>query len=610
MKSFGRYTLQEKIGEGGMAVVYKADDDRLKTIVAIKIIRTEKLSAEKLQSALGRFEREARILASLTHPNIVSIIDYGSHEGIPYLVMPYLPGGTLKDKLGKPVGWKRAIQTLLPIACGLEYAHNRGVVHRDIKSSNIIMTESGQPMLSDFGVAKSLTSKENTELTITGVGIGTPMYMAPEQWKGHTSPQSDQYSLGVVFYEMLTGRRPYVAETPAAILIKQSTEPLPHPREYGIDLPKNVAETLIKCLSLAPEDRLKDMGELVARLEHSAKINKPISFSQKLGGVLGRKKNIQAYNKAAKPSIYYLGLGLMVFGLFLVSKFLLDTLGQTGNDMPSITSTKEMAPTQLAEPSPTWAISNATPTESVTASVFEYNTGSTLIDKDGMTLVFVQQGEFNMGNSDGEGDEQPVRTVFLNSYWIDKTEVTNIMYKQCVSAGACVPPTNFSSSTRSSYYNDPAFNEYPVIYVTWDMANSYCIWVERKLPTEAEWEKAARGTDERQYPWGDIEPNSNLMNLYIGDTTTVGSYPEGQSPHGALDMAGNVWEWVNDWYDASYYGSSPTDNPKGPPSGTSKVLRGGSWYYGQSNVRTTFRNSLDPSYSSFYYGFRCAKSID
>ena len=185
-KSLGRYNLLERLGEGGMAVVYKAFDTRLETEVAVKVIRTEKLTEETKERTLRRFDHEAKVLARLTHPNIVTVTDYGEYEGNPYLVMPYLSGGTLKEQLSRPVAWEKAFHILAPIARGLEYAHQHNIIHRDVKSSNILMTDSGQPMLSDFGVAKILILDVSLDLTNVGMGIGTPAYMAPEQWTGKT----------------------------------------------------------------------------------------------------------------------------------------------------------------------------------------------------------------------------------------------------------------------------------------------------------------------------------------------------------------------------------------------------------------------------------------
>lgn len=144
------------------------------------------------------------------------MIDYGEHQGSPYLVMEYMPGGTLKQKLGKSIPWQNAVKLLIPIAEALEYAHEQKIIHRDIKPSNILLMQKGQPMLTDFGIAKLLETEETFTLTSTGVGVGTPEYMVPEQWAGQTIPQSDIYSLGFVLYEMVTGRKPYIADTPAA----------------------------------------------------------------------------------------------------------------------------------------------------------------------------------------------------------------------------------------------------------------------------------------------------------------------------------------------------------------------------------------------------------
>lgn len=266
-QSFGRYHILEQLGEGGMATVYKAYDTRLEADVAVKVIRTDNISSGTMDQALIRFEREAKALARLTHPNIVKVIDYGEHDGKPYLVMEYLPSGTLKKKLGKPMPWKEALRLLMPIANALDFAHRQGMIHRDVKPSNILITADGEPMLTDFGIAKILDTQEAAELTGTGVGIGTPEYMAPEQWTGNTSTKSDQYALGVVLYEIITGRKPYPTDTPAAILLKQVNEPLPRPTEFVKNLPGKVEKLLIKALDKDPGNRFNNMAEFSDAIE-------------------------------------------------------------------------------------------------------------------------------------------------------------------------------------------------------------------------------------------------------------------------------------------------------------------------------------------------------
>ncbi len=270
-QSLGRYHILEQLGEGGMAIVYKAYDTRLETDVAVKVIRTENLTLGTMERALKRFEREAKALARLTHPNIVKVTDYGDYEGKPYLVMPYLPGGTLKQKLGKPIPWQEAARLLLPIARALDFAHRQNMIHRDVKPSNILITADGEPMLTDFGIAKILDLEETQDLTGTGMGIGTPEYMAPEQWSGGATVLSDIYSLGIVFYEMVTGRKPYMADTPAAILLKQATEPLPRPTMFVPDIPESVERVLVKALARNPQDRYQGMKILTMAMEELIK---------------------------------------------------------------------------------------------------------------------------------------------------------------------------------------------------------------------------------------------------------------------------------------------------------------------------------------------------
>jgi serine/threonine-protein kinase len=231
--------------------------------------------------------------------------------------------------------------------------------------------------------------------------------------------------------------------------------------------------------------------------------------------------------------------------------------------------------------------------------------GSTSISpKDGMLLLYVPSGGFTMGSKEGSGNEFPDHTVFLDAFWIDRTEVTDGMYALCVAEGACQPPVN------SNYYGIPEFDNNPVTNVDWNMAQAYCGWAGRRLPTEAEWEKAARGTDGRYYPWGNEAPNADLLNygLNVGVTTAVGSYPAGASPYGALDMAGNVWEWVADWYQVDYYTLGNTSNPQGPHDGRHRVIRGGAWGIFEAGVSTSARVRYLPESSSYDVGFRCAVS--
>lgn len=227
---------------------------------------------------------------------------------------------------------------------------------------------------------------------------------------------------------------------------------------------------------------------------------------------------------------------------------------------------------------------------------------------DGVTMLYVPAGTFSMG-SETSSDERPIHAVNLSAYYMDKYEVTNAAYKRCVEAGVCDPPKQSNSYTRSAYYGNPEFDEHPVIYVDWNMAKTYCEWRGARLPTEAEWEKAARGTDGRTYPWGEsISCDQANYRDCVGDTTKVGNYLDGVSPYGMYDMAGNVWEWVNDWYDSSYYQSSPSSNPQGPTSGQIRVLRGGSWYGSVNGVRSAYRFRYGPSVADFGIGFRCSLS--
>ena len=223
--------------------------------------------------------------------------------------------------------------------------------------------------------------------------------------------------------------------------------------------------------------------------------------------------------------------------------------------------------------------------------------------------VPVAAGDFWMGADDGADDEGPVHPVQVGEFWIDTHEVTNARYRECVEAQVCRSPALTISRHRPDYFWDAKFADYPVIFVSWQQADAFCRFAGGRLPTEAEWEKAARGPAPslNTYPWGDTLPDCEHANMAgcIGDTDGVGRRPLGQSPYGVMDMAGNVWEWVADWYDARYYQAVPLTDPQGPGDGTLKVMRGGCWESGAQLLRVSCRRAEIPRAWADNVGFRC-----
>ncbi|MBI5494313.1 MAG: SUMF1/EgtB/PvdO family nonheme iron enzyme [Deltaproteobacteria bacterium] len=226
--------------------------------------------------------------------------------------------------------------------------------------------------------------------------------------------------------------------------------------------------------------------------------------------------------------------------------------------------------------------------------------------------VQVASGPFVMGSDHGAPDERPVHAVQVSAVKLDRHEVTNRRYRDCMRAGACSAPALPTSHRRPAYFESPAFDDYPVIFVSWNQAAQFCHFAGGRLPTEAEWEKAARGPapDTREYPWGKERPDCRRANLggagsCVGDTDRVGRRPDGASPYGAMDLAGNVWEWVQDWYGADYYSVSPGRDPQGPAKGSLKVMRGGCWESGASSLRASCRRAELPNAWADNVGFRC-----
>ncbi len=608
-KTLGRYRILERLGEGGMAIVYKAHDTRLDREIAVKVIRMEEFPSKHQERLLERFKQEARVSASLSHPNIVKVLDYGEEDSSPFLAMELVTGSTLKKRLGKPIPWQEAARLLAPIARALEYAHKQAgtIIHRDVKPSNILLTAGGIPMLSDFGIAKVLENEETFELTTTGAGIGTPEYMAPEQAGKGFDHRVDIYALGTVFYEMVTGRKPFEADTPTAVMIKKNTESPPLPTRFVSNLPVPVEWILLRALARNPHDRYRNMDEFALALESLAggflpKVPAPPSPTQTV--------TIQMAN----PRLW---LGLAgIFAFFFIAAIVLWFSLRPAPEPTEQANEEEQISTHKPILDGLPLLDIPTPIETKTSA------------KDDSVFVLVPEGEFIMGSDTGDpffwGAEAPKHNVYLDAFWIHQTEVTNSMYRACVEAGACSPSSVSSSRTHKDYYDNEIFQDYPVINVTYDAASAYCAWIGGRLPTEAEWEKTARGTDGRLFPWGNDEIQDDFANLCDANCTNldtpefglndgytevapVGSFPAGSSPYGAMDMAGNVLEWTSDWYVVDYYINSPYENPTGPASGSKHPVRGGSWSSLRDGMRPSARTSKSPNDASDLIGFRCAK---
>ncbi|MFQ5942323.1 MAG: bifunctional serine/threonine-protein kinase/formylglycine-generating enzyme family protein [Anaerolineales bacterium] len=673
-KQLGRYRVVGPLGEGGMAAVYRAYEPGLDRDVALKVLPRHFASDPQF---IGRFEQEARVIAKLQHVHILPVYDFGQEDDYTFIVMPFIQTGTLADQLDDhPRPLPEILRIISQVGDALGYAHDRGIVHRDIKPTNILIDDRGNCLLTDFGIAKMVEA--TVQFTQSGAILGTPAYMSPEQILGQTlDGRSDLYSLGIVLFEMATGRKPYRAETPPAIFVKHLHDPLPMPRSLNADLPEAVERVILKVLTKEPADRFANASDMVRALQEAVTdtslraVEPAVEYASLAPTLAGKPSDVESGEEevaesepapaavaeidesegapAAQaaldehepgdlrrlrellPSIRTVGLILGGLVVAVVAVSILRGALVGGEEPRPIGEADEQAPAKVETPAaataavpppteqpalPTAAPATITPQSAPAA-------GSTQISPvDGMRQVYVPEGEFNMGadasDPDGSADEKPVHTVMLDAFWMDQTEVTNRMYRMCVMAGACDFPS------RAPQFDNPDLTDHPVVGVNWRDAEDYCEWAGRRLPTEAEWEKAARGSDGRTFPWGFSAIAGHRLNFADASldelwadaseddgfmySSPVGNYPAGASPYGALDMAGNVWEWVSDWFLSRYYLNSASENPAGPASSptNSHTVRGGSFLSNARNVRAVYRFGYSPDTSAADLGFRCA----
>ena len=593
-----RYRIVSLLGQGGMGAVYRAWHLHLNLPVAVKeMVPQPGLDVNTLAQLRQQFQQEAAILARLNHPHLVGVIDFFEEGNNVYLVMHFVAGESLSDRIERE-GALPETQVLAwadQLLDALEYCHGRGIIHRDIKPQNVVITPEGQATLVDFGLVK-LWDPNDPRTRTAMRGIGTPEYAPPEQHStqpGHTDPRSDLYSLGATLYHALAGQAPQTASERMAF--PDQFAPV---RALNPHVSSEMEAVVLKAMQLPVANRFKSVVEMRAVLGGGtvAPLKRKPTSQHQVTRAMPKAQPATQFRKLARGCVWALGgvtlLALTIGLLVVVGDKLIPT----------------EKPTEI-------------PTEIPTPSAGDIWTRPA----DGMVMIYVPAGMFRMGQGGIHDDEQPAHSIALDDFWVDQTEVTNGQYKQCVKVGNCVPPTENDSQTRSTYYDDDIYDDYPVIHVSWHQANAYCEWAGGRLLTEAEWEYAARGSESYAFPWGDVFDGERLnycdancaldqaqksVDDGYADTAPVGSYPDGASWCRALDLAGNVWEWVADWYDSNYYGDSPTRNPEGPSSGEFRVLRGGSWTDAVSVTHSANRRKSYPDDTFNNVGFRCARDSE
>ena len=573
-KTVGKVRIDKYLARGGMAEVYLGSHLTLERPVAIKFLHSY---IELDPDLLSRFQREARVVAGLRHPNIVQIFDFDTTNGHPYIVMEYLKGPTLANYLrrmheqNERIPPHQVARLLKGLTAALDYAHEQGIIHRDIKPSNILLdskadeisldkplTNDVEAILTDFGLVRIVDAVSQTA---SGMISGTPAYMSPEQARGDkTDHRTDIYSLGVVLYEMLAGRVPFEGESTTSVIYMQINSP-PPPIE---GIPSAVQDVMNRALTKDPNERYQSSRQMAidfflaigmtaqAETIHQT-LPAPLATAPASIEPLIEQNAVRSPVWIGVGIFSFLGLLVLAIGAFR----LLPTLTNSANPTEAL-STEITEPTLSTAPSLTVDLPEA----------------------DGM--VEIKSGNYEVGRASTDDYHSATKNIALDGFWIDQYQTTNRQYQ------LFIDNTGAQAAQISGGENNP------VRGVTWDQAVAYCSWAKKRLPTEAEWEAAGRGPGPapQLYPWGnDVTAGGQTLALPDQDTYQVGTQLVNQSPNGVFDMVGNVWEWVGEPYSSV-------------PEGY-KILRGGRY----GNLQDlAYRLAVAPDDARYvkYAGFRCA----
>ena len=557
-----KYEVIRRIGSGGMADVFLARHAAHGALFAIKVL-AERLAED--DRVVARFEVEAKLEARLSgHPNIVPVFDIGSSEGLHYIVMPYIQGEDLASFVRREgrLRPKDAANIVAQVAEALSWAEDKGVVHRDLKPANIRLDTSGRAIVVDFGIGKaSQSSIGSTDLTLPGEGLGTPFYMSPEQFLGEVcDARSDLYSLGVVFFELLTGQRPFNGENFPTIQRAHLSAARPAIRAYDAELPAAYDELIQKLLQIDPANRFQSAKDLLAALS-------------RLGINSGRSELLPQFEQVVTSD-----------------KTRVSVLSQSSAAATGRTDRR-------------WMVITAVGLVTVTillglAAILALTRPRRIISDAAGSMVLVPAGDFIFGDN-SPLSPNPQKKVALKGFYVDQTEVSNAEYKKFCDASGHTPPGSPTFLSRP---------DYPVADVTFADAQDYAAWAGKRLPSEEEWEKSARGTDGRPYPWGWDAWTQGVPH----ELQPVDSFKTRQSPVGALNMAGNVYEWTSSPFPA---GKADYDNLQ-PFAGADMStewysIKGGS--FSRNNNPLHFlsytRGGFPRNKHSSYIGFRCVRDV-
>lgn len=481
--AFGKYRLEKFLG-GGMSHVYAAVDTVLERQVAVKILTEDGC---RDQDAKRRFLQEARMCSNITHDNIIKLHDYGEQDGRPYIVMELLTGEDLRSAIESNhiTSFTDKLRVALQVSRALGHIHGLNIIHRDIKPENLHIDQSGRVRLMDFGIAKSA----NLSMTKTGFAVGTPYYMAPEQLMGKPVTHAvDIYAFGIVLYELFTGAKPLTGESVESLFYLILQQPLNREPLHKAGLPQPLVDLIARCASKKPEERPASFDLVGDELEQLLEKTDSSYVRRTTGGVntirIPEPSHGDAVRSAGPDRRMLWGLG------GLGAAVVLGTILYSGGGRPAEPPGKRVLPPQVQD---------------------EYG-----------LMVLVPGGTYKSGEAGNPAER--------SAFYIDKTEVSVEMWNR------------YAKGVGRAERTDVAGN-LPVTDVTFDDASGYCAWAHKRLPTGDEWEKAARGTDGRKYPWGN-EEDQGRANVSGAALQPVDSMPEGASPYGALHMGGNAWEWV------------------------------------------------------------------